>query len=511
MNKSIRLKLVLAFNLFLLALAITGYFTYRQLDRSRDLSASIRSQLNARVEHSGHLGWQLDRLRSLELAYILAHDQQVADNLAATFPPLAQDMETHFAGFQATFGNESPSQGLAQMQSGYRTYMSTHEQLVSLVQQGRQQEALALYGSSNADFQDIEERAHALFHESHGETQSAADTVGSLLGRLQYLILGGLVAAALLIVVVGHPLATGLHRRLQALLDGMKRVSRGELDHSMAVKGNDEIAEVSRAFNSMIGSLRSARDEVSELHGRALAMHEERIALLQGRVGQVVKAQEEERRRVARELHDQAGQVLTALQLRLSRLQIQAPTPEVEQQAASLREMALEAMTEVRNLALDLRPSALDELGLVGALTDYVSTYSSRTNVPAKLHVYGAQRRLPAEAEVTLFRIAQEGLTNAAKHSKASQVSVSLAFSNPGIGLIVEDNGAGFDVDRALGPEQYKSLGLLGIQERCNLISAGFRIVSQPGGGTRLMVQLQEEAEKKRGAGANEAGTQPAA
>ncbi len=246
----------------------------------------------------------------------------------------------------------------------------------------------------------------------------------------------------------------------------------------------------------MVDSLRSARDEVANLHTQALAMQEERIALLQDRMMQVVKAQEEERQRVARELHDQAGQTLTALQLGLSHIEASGPTPEVQDEAASLRQLALEAMHIIRNLALDLRPSALDELGLPEALRYLTETFASRTDVQVKLEVSGSPRRLATETEVTLFRIAQEALTNVAKHAQAKLVTVNLAFDGPRVKLTIEDDGAGFDVERALGAERRKSLGLIGMQERCHLIGGKLQLRSRLGKGTRLVISAPSAAGK---------------
>ncbi len=223
-------------------------------------------------------------------------------------------------------------------------------------------------------------------------------------------------------------------------------------------------------------------------------MHEERISLLQDRMAQVVKAQEGERQRVARELHDQAGQTLTALQLGLSQMEGSGPTPDVQEEAAALRRLALEAMRIIRNLTLDLRPSALDELGLPLALRDYTETYTDRTGIPVDLTVTGAPQRLPAETEVTLFRIVQEALTNVAKHAQASQARVTLALENPVVTLTIEDDGVGFDVARALGAEQRRSLGLIGMQERCRLIGGELQIWTSPGEGTRLVITVPPAA-----------------
>ncbi|MBI2913832.1 MAG: MCP four helix bundle domain-containing protein [Chloroflexi bacterium] len=490
MTLSIRLKLVLAFNIFLIALAVLGYFVYRHLDRSRDLSSDVSGVLTSRVEYVSELDDLVNRLRFMELAYLTEADPSLRASIGGQTATTIGDVDSTISRYRATIDGEPPA-SLTRFEEDYGAYLQEREQVAAAVNAGRMDDAWAAFNASGPYFQKVSDAVFRLHRDAHADAQAAASHADSLLGELQFIMIGGLAAASLLIFAVGHPLSTGIHRRLRELLDGIRRVSRGELDQPMAVRGSDEIAVVASSFNTMMESLRSARDEVSALHRQALDMQEERISLLRGRMAQVVRAQEEERRRVARELHDQAGQVLTALQMGLSRLQTSGPTPEVEALAASLREMALEAMNEVRNLALDLRPSALDELGLPGALKDYVETFSSRTGLPAELKVSGAQRRLSAEAEATLFRIAQEGLTNVAKHSQASRVLVSLSFADPTLHLVVEDDGVGFDAERALGSDQYNSLGLLGIQERCHLLGADLQIRSRPQEGTKLMVSLK--------------------
>jgi signal transduction histidine kinase len=493
---SIRLKLVLAFNVFLFALAVLGYFAYSQLDRSRDLSERASSSTIVRTEHAAHLAEELGRVRSLALAYILESDpaerKETGDQLKATLG----GVDTHIADYEQTFADEPLPEDLLRFEQEVTAYLAVQEGMLLVADEGRRQDALAFYTTSDADFQEATGVAHDLRHAAYDDAAATTSEATSLISRTQYILIGGLLAAALLIFAIGHPSSIYISNRVRALLQATRRVSRGDLDESIGVNGGDEFGALAGAFDGMVGSVRSARDEVSRLHREALAMREERIDILQDQMNQVVKAQEEERHRVARELHDQAGQALTALQMGLSRLEAAGPTPQTQEQAASLRGLALEAMQIIRNLALDLRPSALDELGLAVALKDYVDTFAKRTGIEARLDVSGNKQRLAAETEITLFRITQEGLTNVAKHAQASLVTVTLAFNDAHVSLAIEDDGVGFDARRALGAERRKSLGIIGMRERSHLLGGELHVGSGPREGTRLVITVPLEAQK---------------
>ncbi len=490
----IRLKLVLAFNIFLLVLAAIGFVAYWQLHRAEESTNEVNSQSIVRAEHATHIPEGLLLLRSQELSYIGGSDPLERREIRNELTVTRADLDEHLAGYEETFGDEQTPPAVSQLRQDYESYLTVHENILRLADEGSEVEALALHAASISEFQALTDTAHTMRHIAFEDSESLSGDAVSLINKTQLLIIGGLLAAAALIFAVGHPLATYINNRLRSLLDATERVSRGELDRSIGTAGRDEFAALAQAFDRMVESLRSARDEVAALHTQALAMWEERITLLQERMTQVVKAQEEERERVARELHDQAGQTLTALQLGLSHIEASGPTPEIQRTAASLRQLALEAMHIIRNLALDLRPSALDELGLPDALQYFTETFAGRTGISAKVEVSGSPKRLPAETEVSLFRIAQEALTNVAKHADADLVTVRLAFNSSKVRLTVHDDGAGFDVQRALGAERRKSLGLVGIQERCRLIGGELQIRSRPGKGTTLVISVSPTA-----------------
>lgn len=232
-------------------------------------------------------------------------------------------------------------------------------------------------------------------------------------------------------------------------------------------------------------SNRALQEEISQRH-RAEAAHQQVLL----RLSQV---EETERAHVSRELHDQLGQNLSALKLGIQLLRKQGlSTPEAPQRLAKLEALADGLLQDIHRLAWELRPSTLDDLGLNQALRRYTSTWSENTSVPVDFHGDGLDSsRLPTELETTLYRVAQEALTNVARHAKAHRVSVLFERRPSQVSLIVEDDGRGFDAEAVLqAPDTQGKLGLLGMFERASLVGGSVEIESSPGHGTSVFVRL---------------------
>jgi PAS domain S-box-containing protein len=204
----------------------------------------------------------------------------------------------------------------------------------------------------------------------------------------------------------------------------------------------------------------------------------------------LVFAQEDERRRIAREMHDQFGEQLTALGLRIGTLKGACrDRAELCEQVEALEAVAQQLDRDVDHLVWELRPTALDDLGLRASLANYVQNWSKRAGISAELHASGLlDDRLASEAETTLYRIAQEALTNVAKHAQARNVDVILERRSDHVLLIVEDDGVGFDPGDActIG----RGSGLLGMQERAALVGATLQIESAAGKGTTILLRM---------------------
>jgi two-component system CheB/CheR fusion protein len=207
----------------------------------------------------------------------------------------------------------------------------------------------------------------------------------------------------------------------------------------------------------------------------------------------LVSAQEEERRRIARELHDQMGQDLTALMLGLKMLRNTAPGDSpLQEGVASLQTLATQIGREVRTLALQLRPPALDDLGLAATLANYVEQWSARVLVAVDFHSIGMEeQRLPSSIETALYRVAQEALTNVLKHAQATSVSLIVERREHTAHMIIEDDGRGFDVGAARrSAHTEQRLGLVGMQERVAQLGGTLTIEAAPGHGTTVFVRI---------------------
>jgi signal transduction histidine kinase len=216
----------------------------------------------------------------------------------------------------------------------------------------------------------------------------------------------------------------------------------------------------------------------------------------------LVTAEEDERRHIARELHDEMGQEITALVLGLKALEAGLPAGEGGGNVERLQQLQVLADRmgrQVHDIALELRPTALDDLGLRAALQNYVEDWSARTNIAADFHSVGlvGGARLPAIVETSAYRVAQEALTNVARHANARRASVILERRDNILILIVEDDGCGFDADVLLdavnkpAQQQQRRLGLLGMRERAALCGGLLTIESSPNGETGTTVYLR--------------------
>jgi signal transduction histidine kinase len=200
----------------------------------------------------------------------------------------------------------------------------------------------------------------------------------------------------------------------------------------------------------------------------------------------VVSGQELERRRLARELHDETGQALTSILLGLRAVEEAGSPDEMTTAASHLRELVVGTLQDVRRLAVQLRPKALDDFGLVAAVEHLVQTFSEASAIRVDLEAQLGEKRLPAEVETTLYRIVQEALTNIVKHAEASTVSVLLVRRNASATVVVEDNGQGFD-PTGLGEE---GMGIVGMRERVELHEGRLTVESTPGSGATLVAEV---------------------
>ena len=281
------------------------------------------------------------------------------------------------------------------------------------------------------------------------------------------LVLGLAVALTVLVNVI---LLQRRFRPLERLVDEMERadLSRpgANLEGPEDYGGPDEVERLHDTFRRMLERLETERRRASSA---------------------ALTAQEEERARVARDLHDEVNQSLTGLLLRLEALRSRAPA-ELAVEIGETKALANQAMEELLTLARQLRPTVLDDLGLKAALAGNVSELDRRSSVNATFESTGTFQDLPADAQLVVYRVAQEALSNAAQHAGAAHIRVRLDRANGAVELTVSDDGRGFTFDQA-----NRGLGLGGMRERALLVGGDLRIESRPRVGTRVRLHLPIE------------------
>jgi two-component system, NarL family, sensor histidine kinase NreB len=199
----------------------------------------------------------------------------------------------------------------------------------------------------------------------------------------------------------------------------------------------------------------------------------------------VVEAQELERRRLARELHDETGQALTSILLGLRSLEEFVDGDAERAAVADIRRLAVETLQDVRRLAVELRPKALDDFGLEAALERLTETFAEQTGLRVDFVAGLGEKRVRPEVATALYRIVQEGLTNVAKHAQAHAVSILLTRKNDRVALVIEDDGNGFDPGGTVD-----GFGLQGMRERVDLLGGTMRVESREGAGTTVAVEV---------------------
>jgi signal transduction histidine kinase len=207
---------------------------------------------------------------------------------------------------------------------------------------------------------------------------------------------------------------------------------------------------------------------------------------------QLLSAQEEERKMISRELHDQIAQTLTGINIRLAALKTEATvnTKGLQKKISSTQRLVEKSVDIVHRFARELRPTVLDDLGLIPALLSFMKSFNKRTGVRTSLTAFAAVERLDTAKRTVLFRIAQEALNNVARHAHASRVEVNIQKLPDCICMKIKDDGKSFQVHQVLHAKGNKHLGLLGMRERLEMIGGSFGVESAPGKGTTIQAQI---------------------
>jgi signal transduction histidine kinase len=258
-----------------------------------------------------------------------------------------------------------------------------------------------------------------------------------------------------------------------------------------------DLADSNRQLKQEIAQRKSVEESLrnSERHYSQLL---EQSHLQQGQLRhlsrQLLLAQEEERKRISRELHDQIAQTLTGINVRLAALKNEAShnTKGLQNKISSTQRMVEKSVDIVHRFARDLRPAVLDDLGVIPALHAFMKGFTKQTGIHIHFTTFTSGRieRLTTVTRTVLYRVAQEALINVGRHAHASRVDVSIQKLPRAIGLSIQDNGKSFQVQRVLHAKGNKHLGLLGMRERVEMVGGSFSVESAPGKGTTICVQI---------------------
>ena len=256
-----------------------------------------------------------------------------------------------------------------------------------------------------------------------------------------------------------------------------------------------DLATSNRQLKKEIARRRQVEETLrkSELHSRRLLDHSRRLQeQLRHLSRRILLAQEEERKRISRELHDVIAQMLTGINLRLATLKLEAAanTKGLSQKISRTQRLVERSVDRVHRFAIELRPAVLDDLGLVPALHSYLKVFAKETGIRASLTAFRGLEKLSSAKRTVLYRVAQEALTNVACHARASQASVEIRRKANAVCMQIRDNGRSFNVEKALCAGKIPHLGLLGMQERVEMVRGKFSIVSTPGKGTVVQAQI---------------------
>jgi len=323
-----------------------------------------------------------------------------------------------------------------------------------------------------------------------------------------FLLLSAVAIVTTLLLAMG--LSKGIVRPVHSLIGATRRIASGNLDDPIEVQAKDEIGTLGKSFDEMRKKLAESlasiqryniglESMVAERTGELRKSREKLAALLQG----IITAEEEERKRIARELHDDTSQSLNAALISLDSVITNFPTDDpLRSQLLQIREQCMAMLMGVHQMIKDLRPPILDDLGLESAIKWVLEKHIGERGIRYGFETTGNSEELKARArstvdferlELVLFRIAQEGIINISKHADAENVSVSMAFGESAIDMEIRDDGKGFDAESIYGAfrkDHHVGLGLIGMGERISLLDGTLTVRSEPGRGTRISVHV---------------------
>ena len=287
-----------------------------------------------------------------------------------------------------------------------------------------------------------------------------------------------------------------LHRSAQESTAHLKKIveSLSQRTVELAASNLELNVEITQR-KAVEAALKKSKQHYSQLLAQSDRMQEQLRQLSR----QILSAQEDERKKISRELHDVIAQTLTGINIRLAALKKEAGlnTKGLERSIARTQTLVEKSVDIVHQFARELRPAVLDDLGLIPALHSFVKTFSKRTHLRVALKIFAGVEQLDSNKRTILYRVAQEALHNVSRHAQASRVEVNIQKLANGISMKIHDNGKSFDVDGMLKAKGRKRLGLLGMRERLEMVGGTFCVESAPGKGTTIEAEIHFDKMRK--------------
>ena len=302
---------------------------------------------------------------------------------------------------------------------------------------------------------------------------------------------GTFFAEAITPIEKTHRTALEANAHLSRLNEAL-RERAGELDAS-----NRQLKKEITQRKAVEEALRKSEHHYSELLQQSRQMQEQ----LRHLSHQLLSAQEEERKTISRELHDEIAQTLTGINVQLGSLKAAATLDikDLQNRIAGTQRLVEKSVKIVHKFARDLRPSVLDDLGLIPALHSFVKAFSQRTHIHIRLRIFAGVEKLDPAKRTMLYRVAQEALTNVGRHAHATEVEMCIEKLSNSVHMQIKDDGRSFSVERMLHGKKINRLGLLGMRERVEMVGGHFGIESAPGKGTVVDVQIPMRSGRKSG------------
>ncbi|KPV58225.1 histidine kinase [Paenibacillus sp. A3] len=308
--------------------------------------------------------------------------------------------------------------------------------------------------------------------------------------------IGKLILATLLVCVgaagIAYYVTRIITRPINSLVAVATGISAGNLSLRAKETNDDDVGKLARAFNEMTDNLISSGAKVEIL----LKELQEKDRLRDTLISKLLSAQEDERKRISRELHDGASQALTSLMVTMRVLTNEAKDIGQQELLQESREIAASILREIRDLAVELRPPILDDMGLTPAIKKYARKFEEKYGIEVLLFIPEESTVIDSQSAVALYRILQEGLTNVVKHTAASRIAITMETVDHYLWLTIHDNGHGIrqeDVERA---RLQNRIGIYGMKERAELLGGSFHLKAADTGGTELAVSIPIKLEK---------------